>query len=468
MKEAIEKLEETVKKTINNWFWKAEMGKTVYDGVCEKLESIAEIKRAFEDLKEKATRLDITEAERETLDNIYDEEPALTAEGIGNFDGYYVHYDKFFKAINQAWPDVRMDYLEDPLELVTKLIEERDELKGEIEKLKIMGLNKGLQDKAEIKEAKTIKNTLVCERCQRVFAEDDDFDTLGSKSGICCPDCGTEDFISVEDLILGKQPLKAELKRLQAIQEGQQAIICRERRLKEEAQGEVKRLGTCLNEANCKNRDHEIEAARLKKAVRTVCRGEIEMPDFKEIEEGTIITTKPRETTSEAIQRYMFEKGWEEAMFLCGEVLARAMAEEKLEEIEAMLKRGVKSKREVMEENEGVYTGSEENVEKYLRDNSFDIEKMETIIERIMMQHWDMAACRCWVCQAGREAGCRPREEYLLCEHESEKKYGHVTVEKNREEDEKDVLKHEYPGHRGHEYLGYREHEEKENEKRNQ
>jgi len=103
-----------------------------------------------------------------------------------------------------------------------------------------------------------------------------------------------------------------------------------------------------------------------------------------------------------------------------------------------------------------------------LRNTNEREEKLEEIVERIMTQHWDMAACRCWVCQAGREAGCRPREEYLLCEHESEKKYGHVTVEKNREEDEKDVLKHEYPGHRGHEYLGYREHEEKENEKRNQ
>jgi hypothetical protein len=30
------------------------------------------------------------------------------------------------------------------------------------------------------------------------------------------------------------------------------------------------------------------------------------------------------------------------------------------------------------------------------------------IIERIMTQHWDMAACRCWVCTAGRGAGCRP------------------------------------------------------------
>ena len=61
-----------------------------------------------------------------------------------------------------------------------------------------------------------------------------------------------------------------------------------------------------------------------------------------------------------------------------------------------------------------------------------NIEKLNAIVERIMTQHWGMAACRCWVCLAGREAGCRPREEYSTCEHESEKKYGHVKVEQNR------------------------------------
>lgn len=35
------------------------------------------------------------------------------------------------------------------------------------------------------------------------------------------------------------------------------------------------------------------------------------------------------------------------------------------------------------------------------------------IVERIMTQHWDLAACPCWVCQSGREAGCRPRRVFL-------------------------------------------------------
>lgn len=37
---------------------------------------------------------------------------------------------------------------------------------------------------------------------------------------------------------------------------------------------------------------------------------------------------------------------------------------------------------------------------------------LEQIIERIMTQHWDLTACPCWVCVAGRAAGCRPRDGY--------------------------------------------------------
>jgi len=49
------------------------------------------------------------------------------------------------------------------------------------------------------------------------------------------------------------------------------------------------------------------------------------------------------------------------------------------------------------------------------------------IIERIMTQHWDMAACHCWVCEAGRALGCRPKEKYLS--YKSKIKVGRVTVE---------------------------------------
>lgn len=49
------------------------------------------------------------------------------------------------------------------------------------------------------------------------------------------------------------------------------------------------------------------------------------------------------------------------------------------------------------------------------------------IIERIMTEHWDMAACHCWICDAGRELGFAPQDEYLR--HKSKIKVGRVTVE---------------------------------------
>lgn len=44
-------------------------------------------------------------------------------------------------------------------------------------------------------------------------------------------------------------------------------------------------------------------------------------------------------------------------------------------------------------------------------------EAMAAIIETIMTQHWDLAACSCWVCTQGRAAGLHPREEYLAHRH---------------------------------------------------
>lgn len=49
------------------------------------------------------------------------------------------------------------------------------------------------------------------------------------------------------------------------------------------------------------------------------------------------------------------------------------------------------------------------------------------IIERIMTQHWDMAACPCWICKAGRALGYKPREVYL--ERNLGVKVGRVIVE---------------------------------------
>jgi len=48
-------------------------------------------------------------------------------------------------------------------------------------------------------EPKTVETTYLCTR-GRVMATIDDVDTLGSDSGMCCPDCGNEDFQSIAEL----------------------------------------------------------------------------------------------------------------------------------------------------------------------------------------------------------------------------------------------------------------------------
>lgn len=48
------------------------------------------------------------------------------------------------------------------------------------------------------------------------------------------------------------------------------------------------------------------------------------------------------------------------------------------------------------------------------------------IVERIMTHHWDLTACQCWICEAGRALGFSAREEYL--EHKSTIKIAHVAV----------------------------------------
>lgn len=47
----------------------------------------------------------------------------------------------------------------------------------------------------------------------------------------------------------------------------------------------------------------------------------------------------------------------------------------------------------------------------------------QEIIERIMSAHWDMSACPCWVCVAGRDAGHAARDEYLPHRDGNREKY---------------------------------------------
>jgi uncharacterized protein (DUF2345 family) len=50
----------------------------------------------------------------------------------------------------------------------------------------------------------------------------------------------------------------------------------------------------------------------------------------------------------------------------------------------------------------------------------------EDIITIITSQHWDMVACKCWICEAGRRIGCGATEEGLRIG--SKKGFAHIQV----------------------------------------
>lgn len=47
----------------------------------------------------------------------------------------------------------------------------------------------------------------------------------------------------------------------------------------------------------------------------------------------------------------------------------------------------------------------------------------QEIVERIMSAHWDLAACPCWVCQAGDKLGFSARDGYLPHRDDNRKAY---------------------------------------------
>ncbi len=59
-------------------------------------------------------------------------------------------------------------------------------------------------------ETRTIENTYLCP-CGNVFVEDDDYDTLGSESGVCCPNCGNEKFQTIKDRLDESEASRKEL-----------------------------------------------------------------------------------------------------------------------------------------------------------------------------------------------------------------------------------------------------------------
>jgi DNA-directed RNA polymerase subunit RPC12/RpoP len=50
-------------------------------------------------------------------------------------------------------------------------------------------------------ERKTTALTEVCIPCGYIFIDGNDYDTLGAKKAVCCPDCGNENFVTVATII---------------------------------------------------------------------------------------------------------------------------------------------------------------------------------------------------------------------------------------------------------------------------
>jgi hypothetical protein len=87
------------------------------------------------------------------------------------------------------------------------LLNEIEQLREENHKLKVRLLK---QQPAQ--EHPTIENTEVCP-CGFIFVDADDYDTLGSESGVICPNCGNEKFQTIKDL-LKQQPPAGEFTRV--------------------------------------------------------------------------------------------------------------------------------------------------------------------------------------------------------------------------------------------------------------
>ena len=66
------------------------------------------------------------------LNHLYEICPNMKKEGLKEFDGYFTSYDKFLERISHAWEGENPCYNDHPFELITKLINERDELKDQV------------------------------------------------------------------------------------------------------------------------------------------------------------------------------------------------------------------------------------------------------------------------------------------------------------------------------------------------
>lgn len=71
------------------------------------------------------------------------------------------------------------------------------------------------------------------------------------------------------------------------------------------------------------------------------------------------------------------------------------------------------------------------------------------IVELIMAQHWDMAACQCWICKRARAADMHPWEHNL----EESSRLGHVKIGDpwKKLEDKTDYVEQMFEKRKGHE-----------------
>lgn len=68
------------------------------------------------------------EANQGLADIVYELAPSLKEEGPDGFSGYFAHFDEFTGHIQAAWPQEQLGYSQSPWELLTRLIDERDDL----------------------------------------------------------------------------------------------------------------------------------------------------------------------------------------------------------------------------------------------------------------------------------------------------------------------------------------------------
>ena len=100
---------------------------------CEKhMPHVGEWQKELQDLSNElaAVRKQLSDA-HPWMETIIGLEPNLEKEGVENFDGYFAHWNEVIERCNQAW-EKPPGYSQSPLELITKIIDERDDYRKQV------------------------------------------------------------------------------------------------------------------------------------------------------------------------------------------------------------------------------------------------------------------------------------------------------------------------------------------------